>query len=88
MNLRVQARAAKSKLFVRVSPDLNQRHHWRFTVQKKKRKKGWQTLRKKYRTTGAKQTRTINLPRGAYRVVVPAAYGYAGTTSKSVRLKR
>lgn len=83
----VRPRADRSKLFVKVSPSLDRSHHWRFSVQKKK-KQTWRTQGKKYRTAGARQTRTINLPRGTYRVLVAPAYGYAGTTSKPVRLKR
>lgn len=75
---------------MKVSPALDRRHHWSFSVQKKttKKKRSWQTLGKKYRTTGARQTRTINLPRGTFRVVVAPAYGYASATSRSVRLAR
>ena len=39
-------------------------------------------------TQGSKETRTINLPKGTYRVVVKAKYGYAETPSAPVYLKR
>lgn len=39
------------------------------------------TAGKTYRTKGSKETRTINLAMGTYRVVVAGKYGYQGATS-------
>lgn len=47
----------------------------------------WTPL-KTYKTQGNAETRTINLKKGTYRVVVFAKYGYAQTTSASVYLKK
>ena len=46
----------------------------------------WRTLKKTYRTQGTRETRTIDLPAGTYRVNVRAKYGYRGATSAEVRL--
>jgi hypothetical protein len=43
---------------------------------------------KLYKTSGNKETRTINLKRGTYRVIVIANYGYPGVTCAEVYLKR
>ena len=47
----------------------------------------WKSL-KSYKTHGSRETRTINLPKGTYRVVVRAKYGFAETPSAPVYLKR
>ena len=44
--------------------------------------------RKTYRTKGTKETRTINLPKGTYRVVVASKYGYLGDSSAGVKLRK
>ena len=51
------------------------------------RAKRWVTVRK-VRSKGAKDVVTVNLPKGRYRVLVPAQYGMAKQTSKAVRIRR
>lgn len=48
----------------------------------------WKRLPQHYRTAGAAQTKTINLPKGRYRAVVTGKCGFLTTTTKSVALKR
>ena len=81
------ATAGKSKLSVNVDPDKGS-GYWKMRIQRKKANGSWTTLRKTYRTRGATETRTINLPAGTYRVQVNAKYGYRGTTSGAVTLVR
>ncbi len=75
-------------MFVGVNPNLTASEHWQFRVQAKKRSGKWRTLPTTYETKGAKQTRTLNLKRASYRVVVQPGFGYTGVTSRPVRLKR
>ncbi len=84
--VKVTSVSSRSKLRVDVDPNKG-RGYWTFRVQKKRADGTWKPL-KTYRTRGSAETRTINLPKGTYRVVVRAKYGYAGTTSGSVVLKR
>ena len=83
----VKARAGKSKLLVVVKPNLGAKQQWSFQVQRK-RGKQWRNLGKVRTTTGAKHRRVLDLPKGTYRVLVSPAYGYEGSTSKAVRLRR
>jgi hypothetical protein len=85
-SVKVKAKSSKSKLFVDVNPNKG-KGFWRFQVQRQQADKSWKPL-KNYKTKGSKETRTINLPKGTYRVVVVAKYGYAQATSGSVTLKR
>lgn len=84
--VKVKATSGKSKLRVDVNPNKG-KGYWTFQVQRQNADGSWKALRA-YRTQGSKETRTINLPKGAYRVVVRAKYGFAETPSASVYLKR
>lgn len=75
-----------SKLYVNVNPNKGS-GYWTFQVQVKQKNGTWRAL-KTYKTQGKSETRTINLPKGTYRVVVQPKYGYAGATSSAVTLKR
>jgi hypothetical protein len=81
------ANADRSKLVVNVDPDKGS-GHWTFRVQRQRANKTWTTLRRTYRTQGAAETRTVNLPAGTYRVRINARYGYGVTTSTPVTLVR
>ncbi len=83
--VKVRAIGNRSKLRVDVNPNKG-KGFWTFQVQKRVGDT-WVPL-KTYRTLGAKETRTVNLPKGTYRVVVNAKYGFRGTTSGPVTLKR
>ena len=47
----------------------------------------WKPL-KTYRTKGSKETRTVNLPKGTYQVVIATKYGFNGVTSSAITLTR
>ena len=81
------ANAEKSKLVVNVDPDKGS-GYWTFRVQRQRASGSWRTLSRTYRTIGATETRTINLPAGTYRVRVNAKYGHRVTTSAAVTLVR
>ena len=63
------------------------KRYWKFQVQKL-RSGGTSKALKTYRTKGKKAVRTINLKRGTCRVYVKPKYGYLGTTSSLVYLKK
>jgi hypothetical protein len=83
----VKAASRRSKLSVRVTPKLADGQRWKFRVQYKKRG-SWSTSTRTYRTKSAKQTRTLNLKKGVYRVVIQPGFGYGGVTSRAVSLRR
>jgi subtilisin family serine protease len=84
--VKVTAVSGKSKLKVDVNPNKG-KGYWAFQVHKQRADGSWQRL-KTYKTRGSKETRTINLPRGTYRVVVNAKYGHAAATSRPAYLKK
>ncbi len=84
--VKVKSVKMKSKLYVNVNPNKGKRY-WKFKVQKQRASGSWKSL-KTYRTKGKKETRTINLKKGTYRVKVKPKYGYQGVTSRSVHLTR
>ena len=67
-------------MFVDVNPNKG-RGYWTFRVLKRDAKGSWVLQGRTYRTKGSKETRTINLGKGTYRVVVLAKYGYQQTVS-------
>lgn len=83
----VRAIGGASKLRVDVDPNKG-RGYWRFAVERRGPEGTWRNVGGTYRTQGAKETRTINLPAGTYRVVVKPKYGYLGSTSADVVLSR
>ena len=84
--VRIKATGGKSKLLVDVNPNKGS-GYWTFQVQSQRTDGTWKPL-KSYKTKGSKETRTINLPKGTYQVVVSAKYGYIQTTSGPAYLKR
>jgi hypothetical protein len=84
--VKVKAVGGASKLRVDVNPNKGA-GHWRFQVQKQRPDGTWQPL-KSYKTLGSKETRTVNLKKGAYRVIVLPKYRYGVGESRRVSLKR
>jgi hypothetical protein len=85
----VTARAVSraGKLFVDVNPNKG-RGFWRFTVYRLKPDGSTWAKLKTYKTQGPRETRTLNLKKGTYRVVVLPKYNLASSTSQPVRLRR
>lgn len=81
----VSTASRDSKLKVDIDPNRG-RGAWTFQVQRE-RDGSWRKVGT-YRTLGSRETRTINLPKGCYRVRVPAQAGYAETYSESICLAR
>jgi subtilisin family serine protease len=79
--------ASGSKLGVDIDPDLNA-GAWAFRVERQRADGSWRTLRATYRTRGALETRTLDLPQGTYRVRVPSRMGLTEATSVPVTLSR
>jgi PKD repeat protein len=82
----VKATGGKSKLYVNVNPNKGG-GYWKFQVQRKLKDGSWRAL-KTYRTKGSKETRTINLKKGVYRVWVKPKYGHLGALSREVSLRK
>jgi hypothetical protein len=78
--------AARTRLRVNVDPNKGA-GYWTFRVQRQRTDGTWRTRSRTYTTFGNRETRTLNLRKGTYRVKVQAKYGYRGTTSGTVRLR-
>lgn len=88
VQIKLKARRSGNVLYVDVNPNLKKKRYWRFRVEKQQ-PTGWVLMPKTYRTSGSKETRTLNFKKGTYRVVVLADYGYQQTTSpRTVYLKK
>ncbi len=84
----VLVRAVKSASALQVDVDPNRgKGYWTFQVQRQATDGKWKRVAD-YRTEGSDEVRTLDLPKGAYRVVVPTQYGYEGATSQKVTLHR
>ncbi len=81
-----KAVSSGSKLYLNVNPNKGS-GYWRVTVQKKRTDGTWRTVGT-YRTYTSKETRTLDLSKGTYRVWVNPKYGYSGAMSTKVRLAR
>ena len=66
----MSAVSKQGKLKVDVDPNLKGKGYWKFKVQYVKKNGTWGQYKKTYKTTGKKETRTINFRKGTYRVVV------------------
>ena len=89
--VRIALKAVDSgnKLLVDVNPNLAGTRYWSFRVQKKVNGRWVLASRTYYTTQTSKETRTLNLSKGTYRVVVSAKYGYSTTNAPtSVSLRR
>ena len=85
--VKVTTDKAKNKLKVNVDPNLRS-GAWSFKVQKRTAQGAWAPAPTVWQTKGAGETRTLNLPRGTYRVVVVGKAGYRGVVSGPVSLAR
>ena len=90
----IKATAGKSKIRVNMGPNLPGKGYYRFQVQAKK-KGVWVRYRTPYATQGKGETRTVNVPKGIYRVAcsgtpfrVTGGKVRSDATSKMVAIKR
>jgi hypothetical protein len=82
------ARRSGNVLYVDVNPNLPKKQYWKFRVYKQNPTDGSWVAKKTYRTAGSKETRTINLPKGTYKVVVLPKYGHQSSESTPVTLRK
>ena len=82
----IRATSGGTRLYVDVDPNRG-RGYWTFQVQRKQGENLWEPL-ETYQTEGSAETRTLNLAEGTYRVVVNPEYGYLGSTSTEVYLRK
>jgi hypothetical protein len=86
-SIAVAAVSSSDKLKVTVTPSRGS-GYWSFRVQYRNSRGTWSTSATTYRTEGTTETKTINLRKGAYRVVVTAQHGYEAATSATVALRK
>jgi hypothetical protein len=87
---RIQLGSNRRQSVLRVDLDPNRgRKAWKFQVQRNvgDDEDAWETVGT-YRTQGSKETRTVNVRKGQYRVLVPAQAGYVATYSESWWIER
>lgn len=85
-SVQVKPVRSKRRLFVNVNPNRGS-GYWVVQVQRRAANGSWKQVRQ-VRTQGSRETRTLALPAGTYRVVVAAKHGYRSATSASVTLRR
>jgi hypothetical protein len=89
----VKAIGGASKIRVNMGPNLPGNLNYTFRVERKT-SAGWVRVLQNFQTQGAGETRTVNVPRGRYRVKCynigfPQVAGTLfDTTSKSLRIRR
>lgn len=83
----VSSNRSQTKLVVDVDPNKGS-GYWTFTVQRRQESGIWETLPGTYRTQGSKETRTLDLPNGTYRVQVKPKYGFRGYISGDAYVTR
>ena len=74
-----------TKLGVDIDPDLTA-GSWQFRVQRERADGTWRTLKPTYRTHGRRETRSVDLAPGTYRVRVLPRFGLQPSTSGPVTL--
>ncbi|GAA4690523.1 carboxypeptidase-like regulatory domain-containing protein [Nocardioides conyzicola] len=87
LTLRVGALRHRSRLFLNVNPN-RASGSWKFRVQRRAMSGAWHTRPGVLHTRGRAETRTLDLPRGTYRVVLAHQGGRLGAVSAPVRLQR
>lgn len=75
-----------TRLWLNVNPNLGCAS-WRVTIQRQRADRTWARVGV-YRTLGRAETRTVDLPRGTYRVVVNTQKGFQRAVSAEVSLRR
>ena len=86
--VKAKAVSKNGKIKVDVDPNQKGKRYWKVQVQKRNSNGSWSTLKKAYKTQGKKETRTINLNKGVYRVLSQPKYGYGTGISAEVTLKK
>jgi hypothetical protein len=81
-----KAKRSGSVLFIDVDPNKG-RGSWKFQVYMLKGA-GYVKVKGTYKTLGSKETRTVNLKKGTYKVQVLAKYGHLATWSQPVTLRK
>ena len=81
-----KAKRSGNVLFIDVDPNMG-RGYWKFHVYKLKGS-DYVRVKGKYKTLGSKETRTLNLKKGTYKVLVLAKYGHLATWSQPVMVRK
>ena len=86
VGIRAKAKRSGNVLFIDVDPNEG-RGYWRFQVYKLK-DADFVKVKGTYKTLGSKETRTLNLKKGTYKIQVLAKYGHLATWSQPVTLRK
>ena len=78
---------AKSKIKVNVNPNQPGKRYYKFRIDVK-RNGEWLRYLKTFKTQGRAEKRTVNVPKGTYRVKCYGKYGFTSATSKVVTIKK
>lgn len=85
--VRVRPAANRTQLRVNVNPNLTNARRWRIVAKRQGKQGKWRAVSGPHATRVPEQTLVLDLPKGVYRVTVLPRYGFARTTSRSVRLR-
>lgn len=88
-SVKCNAKAVKSKSKIKVNMGPNQpgKRYYVFRIDVK-RNGEWFRYLKKYKTKGTKETRTVNVPKGKYRAKCYGKFGFNGSKSGVVKIKK
>lgn len=82
------ATSHSSKIKVNVGPDQPGNRYYVFQVQRQRKNGSIYSYSGLVKTQGIKETRTINVPKGTYRVQCLGKYGFASSTSRTISIKK
>ena len=82
-----KANKAKSKIKVNMGPNQPGKRYYVFRIDVK-RNGQWFRYLNKYQTQGTNETRTVNVPKGKYRVKCYGKFGFDGASSGVVNIKK
>ena len=79
--------ANKSVLKVNMGPNQPGKRYYEFRIDVKRNGK-WFRYLNTYKTQGKKETRTVNVPKGKYRVKCFGKFGFTSANSKVVKIRK
>ena len=82
-----KAVSGASKIYVNMGPNLRGSRYYNFRIDIL-RGGEWFRYLKWYRTKGKGETRTVNMPKGTYRIHCYGKYGRSDNNSRTVYLRR
>jgi hypothetical protein len=87
VSCKVSTNANRSVLKVNMGPNQPGNRFYTFQIERKKNRV-WSAYRGVYKTKGSKELRTVNVPKGTYRVQCFGSFGFADKTSKTIKIAK